>query len=116
MSQALNEEAACLDPRWQDSDILSPAAKTALTSTHLRLFEQIELSNRAWINSVEAARKAEVELTRRLIGCVTPDDAAAICQEWMARRIVNFVVHNHTMTKLWLDYAHDVANAAVKER
>ena len=30
--------------------------------------------------------------------------------------IVNFVVHNHTMTKLWLDYAHEVANAAATER
>ena len=98
------------------SDILSPAAKDALTSAHLRLFEQIELANRSWIDSVDAARKSEADLTRRLIGCVTPDDAAAICEEWMARRIVNFIVHNHTMTKLWLDYAHDVANAAAKER
>ena len=96
--------------------MLSPAAKAALTSARLRLFEQIEHANRAWINSVDAARKSEVDLTRRLIGCGTPDDAAAVCEEWMARRIVNFVVHNHTMTKLWLDYAHEVANAAATER
>lgn len=115
MARALNETGASFEA-WPESDMLSPAAKDAFKSIRLHLFEQIEHANRAWIDSVDAARKSEVELTRRLIGCVTPDDAAAICEEWMARRIVNFVVHNHTMTKQWIDYANEVANTAAKER
>ena len=112
MAHALNDTGASFEARWPESDMLSPAAKAAFTSIRLRLFEQIERANRAWADSVDAARKSEVELTRRLIGCVTADDAAAICEEWMARRHVNFVVHNHAMTRQWLDYAHDVANTA----
>jgi hypothetical protein len=53
---------------------------TALAKVHLRLFKQIELVNRAWLDSVDAARKSEAELGTRLLKCTDPKDAVSICQ------------------------------------
>ena len=85
---------------------------TALTKGHLRLFKQIELVNRVWVDSVEAARKSEMELGRRLLERTDPNDAVAVCREWMSRRVVNFVVDNHRINKLWLDFAQEIESAA----
>src|SRR5260370_31368409 len=114
MEHELNDGAATSKGGPPQRGMLSAVAKVALTKTHFRLFEQIELVNRAWLDSVEAAHKSEVELSRRLLRCTAPADAAAVCQEWMSRRVVNFVVHNHMMTKLWLDFVPDQARPGEK--
>jgi hypothetical protein len=103
-------------PGLQQQNVLSPVAMTALAKVHLRLFKQIELVNRAWLDSVDAARKSEAELGTRLLKCTDPKDAVSICQEWMSRRIVNFVADNHKITKLWLDCAQEMTSVAEDDK
>jgi hypothetical protein len=100
----------------QQKNVLSPATMTALTKVHLRLFKHIELVNRIWLDSVDAARKSEMELGARLLKCTDTGDALVICQEWMSRRVINFVADNHRITKLWLDFARETAGEESDEK
>jgi hypothetical protein len=113
MAYIFKDRTDTFRPSLQQHKLLSPVAMTALTKSHLRLFKQIELVNRVWLDSVEAARQSEMELGRRLLERTDPTDAVTVCREWTSRRVVNFVADNHRITKLWLDFAQEIESGAL---
>jgi len=94
----------------KQDDVLSPRVMFALTEAHLRLFKQIELVNRVWLDRIEATRQSEMELGARLLKCADPGDAVALCQEWMSTRVADFVADNQRIATLWLEFTHPTVN------
>jgi hypothetical protein len=90
--------------------VLSPRVTIALTESHLRLFKQIELVNRIWLDRIEVTLKSEMELGARLLICTDPGDAVALCHEWMSKRVADFVSDNQRIAMLWFEFAHPTVN------
>lgn len=112
MARVLKNDGSPSSSDFQRTDVLSPAAMTALTAAHLRLFKQIERVNRMRTEGIEEVRRSEAELGLRLLRCSAGADAVDICKEWMLRRAAHFVAENHRIVGLWMDFANEVANEA----
>jgi len=62
----------------------------------VRLFERMRGVHREWLKNAQAIRHLELDYGARLMSATTPVQAAAVCNEWMAKRMA-VVVHEQEM-------------------
>jgi hypothetical protein len=61
-----------------------------------RLFERMRGAHREWLKNAQAIRQLELDYGAKLMSAATPVQAAAVCNEWMAKRMA-VVVHEQEM-------------------
>jgi hypothetical protein len=61
-----------------------------------RLFERMRGVHREWLKNAQQIRELELDYGAKLMSARTPVQAAAICNEWMAKRMA-VVVHEQEM-------------------
>lgn len=60
------------------------------------LFEGMRGVHREWLKNAQAIRQLELDYGAKLTSAATPVQAAAVCNEWMAKRMA-VVVHDQEM-------------------
>jgi hypothetical protein len=90
-------------PDDDDVDHFTPIDKSLLSDERKRLFDRVEQINRAWLDSMREMRKVEAEFSIRLFACKGPDDAMAVCNQWMAKRLEILGGEQQLFARLWTD-------------
>jgi hypothetical protein len=93
---------------------MSPEARTMTTQTETtyfngRLFDRMQDMNRTWLERLREIRQIEAEYGSKLLAAKTPTEAAAICNEWMAKRLETVANEQKAFTTAWLDLFSDMA-------
>ncbi len=66
------------------------------------LFDHMQDISRSWLEQLRTIRALQAEYGGRLMRAKTPSEAAAICNEWMARRIEVLANEQKSFTTAWL--------------
>ena len=90
-----------LDP--DEMDCVPPVDKSRLSDERKRLFEHVEKINRAWLDSMRQMRRAQADFSIRLFMCRSNEDAMALCNQWMAKRLEILDAEQQLFAKSWTD-------------
>ena len=86
--------------------------KAETTGFNDRLFERMQDMNRTWIERLREIRQIESDFGSRLLRAESSPEAAAICHEWMAKRLEAVAYEQRTFTTAWLALISDTMKLA----
>jgi hypothetical protein len=75
----------------------------SLEALRRRIMEQVELINRTWLDRWRDIHSYEMDIGAKLLASKKPEDALAIYNEWMGKRIEAFAADHQRFSKLWFD-------------
>ncbi|MGB8365212.1 MAG: hypothetical protein WCE20_11890 [Rhizomicrobium sp.] len=79
------------------------ADKGAISDDRKHLFDRIEDINRAWLDRMREMRGVEAEFSAKLFASKGPEDAMAVCNQWMAKRLEILGAEQQMFAKSWVD-------------
>jgi hypothetical protein len=84
---------------------------TGIVDLNGNLFEQMRDMNRAWLERLRETRQMESEFGSRLLVAKNPAEAAAICNDWMAKRLQSVAAEQQIFTTAWLGLVSHVVRS-----
>jgi hypothetical protein len=66
------------------------------------LFERMRLMHREWLKNAQESRHLEVDYSAKLMSARTAPEAASLCNEWMAKRMVVVVREQELFANGWV--------------
>lgn len=88
-----------------DPSSAAPSAEdlASMEEVRKRILEQVDLINRTWLDRWRDIHSYEMDIGSKLLASKKPEEALAICNEWMAKRIEAFATDHQRFSKLWFD-------------
>jgi hypothetical protein len=77
--------------------------KSAISDDRKHLFDRIEDINRSWLDRMRELRGVEAEFSAKLFASKGPEEAMAVCNQWMAKRLEILGAEQQMFAKSWVD-------------
>ena len=77
-----------------------------------RLFDRIEEVNRSWLDRMRELRTVEADFSAKLFASGSPQEAMAICNQWMAKRLEILGTEQQVLAKTWVEIIGLVSESA----
>ena len=85
--------------------------KSETANFGIGLFERMQDMNRSWLEKLREIRLLESHFGNKLLAAKTPSEAAAVCHEWMAKRVETVASEQQAFTTAWLGLISDSMKA-----
>jgi hypothetical protein len=87
-------------------------AETSRFNAHL--FERMRVMHRAWIQQVQEIRQLELDYGHKLLAAENPEQAASLCNEWMAKRMAIIAHEQEMFANSWVWLLADLVGSPTK--
>jgi hypothetical protein len=87
-------------------------SKAETTTLNGSLLERMQDMNRSWLDWLREIRMLESHFGDKLLTAKTPSEAAAVCHEWMAKRVETVASEQQAFTTAWLGLISEAMKSA----
>jgi hypothetical protein len=81
----------------------SDGDKSTISDDRKHLFDRIGDINRSWLDRMREMRGLEAEFSAKLFASKGPEEAMAVCNQWMAKRLEILGTEQQMFAKSWVD-------------